>query len=142
MVATGDWRVSANCRNGDPDRLFVTGAKQRAARSICRGCPILTQCLAKALDEKIEFGVWGGMTERERRAMLKRRPDVTCWETFLSTAAVREAAEVPAAELVTRGDFQRSRYPRSLRAGPRAVAVHASCRSVYLPQTGSRGLVS
>jgi WhiB family redox-sensing transcriptional regulator len=97
MVATGDWRVSANCRNGDPDRLFVTGAKQRAARSICRGCPVLTQCLAKALDEKIEFGVWGGMTERQRRATLKHRPDVTCWETFLvNAAAVREAAEVAA----------------------------------------------
>ena len=101
MVATGDWRVSANCRNGDPDRLFVTGAKQRAARSICRGCPILTQCLAKALDEKIEFGVWGGMTERERRVMLKRRPDVTCWETFLITAATREAPReaVPSAPM-------------------------------------------
>jgi WhiB family redox-sensing transcriptional regulator len=104
MVATGNWRVSANCRNGDPDRLFVTGAKQRDARSICRGCPVLTQCLSHALDERIEFGVWGGMTERERRAMLRGRPDVTCWETFLRDVAARRAgapqpvaAPVPAA---------------------------------------------
>lgn len=87
MVATGNWRVSANCRNVDPERLFVKGAKQREARSICRGCPVLTQCLAQALDEKLEFGVWGGMTERERRAMLKQRPDVTCWSSFLTRVA-------------------------------------------------------
>jgi WhiB family redox-sensing transcriptional regulator len=97
MVATGNWRVSANCRNGDPERLFVTGAKQRDARSICRGCPVLTQCLSHALDERVEFGVWGGMTERDRRAMLRRRPDVTCWESFLNEVAARgSAAPVPA----------------------------------------------
>jgi WhiB family transcriptional regulator, redox-sensing transcriptional regulator len=92
MNAAGNWRVSANCRNGDPERLFVTGARQREARSICRGCPVLTQCLAHALDERIEFGVWGGMTERERRAMLRHRPDVTSWEPFLRAAAARRSA--------------------------------------------------
>jgi WhiB family transcriptional regulator, redox-sensing transcriptional regulator len=97
MVATGNWRVSANCRNGDPERLFVTGAKQRDARSICRGCPVLTQCLSHALDERIEFGVWGGMTERDRRAMLRRRPDVTCWESFLTEIAARGPAAPVAA---------------------------------------------
>jgi len=91
MVATGNWRVSANCRNGDPERLFVTGAKQREARSVCRGCPVLRQCLAHALDERIEFGVWGGMTERERRAMLRARPDVVCWASLLSVAAARRS---------------------------------------------------
>jgi WhiB family redox-sensing transcriptional regulator len=97
MLATGDWRVSANCRNGDPDRLFVTGAKQRDARAICRGCPVLTECLAHALDERIEFGVWGGMTERERRAVLRRRPDVACWASFLRAAALRQAGSPAAA---------------------------------------------
>jgi WhiB family redox-sensing transcriptional regulator len=56
------------------------------------------QCLSHALDERIEFGVWGGMTERERRAMLRGRPDVTCWESFLSEVAARRAgAAQPAA---------------------------------------------
>lgn len=102
MNAAANWRVSANCRNGDPERLFVTGAKQREARSICRGCPVLTQCLAHALDERIEFGVWGGMTERERRAMLRRRPEVTSWEPLLRAAAARAAGTAPARAEATR----------------------------------------
>ena len=45
-----------------------------------------TECLADALDNKIEFGVWGGMTERERRALLRRKPGVTSWRELLETA--------------------------------------------------------
>ena len=45
-----------------------------------------TECLADALDSRVEFGVWGGMTERERRALLKRRPNVQSWRRLLETA--------------------------------------------------------
>jgi WhiB family redox-sensing transcriptional regulator len=38
------------------------------------------------LDNRVEFGVWGGMTERERRALLRRRPNVTSWRRLLETA--------------------------------------------------------
>ncbi|WP_051343368.1 WhiB family transcriptional regulator [Pseudonocardia spinosispora] len=106
MGADAAWATSANCRGGDPERLFVTGAAQREARKICRGCPVLTQCLAKALDEQLEFGVWGGKTERERRAILKQRPDVSCWSTFLASQTRRAATVTqlprmqPAAALV------------------------------------------
>ena len=65
-----DWPSLAACRNGDPDALFVQGAEQNVAKRICRGCPVRYECLADALDNRIEFGVWGGMTERERRALL------------------------------------------------------------------------
>ncbi|WP_037076307.1 WhiB family transcriptional regulator [Pseudonocardia spinosispora] len=92
MVATGAWSVSANCRGIEPDRLFVAGSRQHTAKSICRGCPVLTTCLAQALDERLEYGVWGGMTERERRALLRRRPDITCWATFLTTGSTGLAA--------------------------------------------------
>jgi WhiB family redox-sensing transcriptional regulator len=66
--------------------LFVSGAAQHRAKSVCRGCPVRTECLADALDNKVEFGVWGGLTERERRALLRRRPDVASWQVMLSSA--------------------------------------------------------
>ena len=69
-----DWTARAACKGTDPDELFVQGAAQNRAKLICRGCPVRTECLADALDNRIEFGVWGGMTERERRALLRRRP--------------------------------------------------------------------
>lgn len=81
-----DWRHAARCRTGDPDTLFVQGALQRDAREVCRSCPVRTECLAHALDNRIRFGVWGGMTERERRALLRRRPDVRSWHKLLDDA--------------------------------------------------------
>jgi WhiB family redox-sensing transcriptional regulator len=87
-----DWRLSASCRDEDPDGLFVRGAEQRRAKLVCQACPVRTECLAEALDNRIEFGVWGGMTERERRALLRRRPDVVSWRELLD-AARRNHAE-------------------------------------------------
>ncbi|MGH3622680.1 MAG: WhiB family transcriptional regulator [Sciscionella sp.] len=81
-----DWRVNALCRDSDPDGLFVRGAEQRRAKLLCIGCPVRTECLAEALDKRIDFGVWGGMTERERRALLRRRPDVDSWWELLDSA--------------------------------------------------------
>ncbi|SEQ33046.1 transcription factor WhiB [Lentzea xinjiangensis] len=82
----GDWRISASCRDEEPDQLFVRGAEQRKAKLVCLGCPVRMECLAEALDNRIEFGVWGGMTERERRALLRRRPDVESWFELLDNA--------------------------------------------------------
>ncbi|MCR3747347.1 MULTISPECIES: WhiB family transcriptional regulator [Lentzea] len=82
----GDWRINASCRDEEPDQLFVRGAEQRKAKLVCLGCPVRMECLAEALDNKIEFGVWGGMTERERRALLRRRPDVDSWHELLDNA--------------------------------------------------------
>ncbi|ASO17898.1 WhiB family redox-sensing transcriptional regulator [Actinoalloteichus hoggarensis] len=86
MFDQGDWRIKAACRDEDPDQLFVRGAEQRKAKLVCLGCPVRTECLAEALDNRIEFGVWGGMTERERRALLRRRPDVLSWAELLQEA--------------------------------------------------------
>jgi WhiB family redox-sensing transcriptional regulator len=85
MVVT-DWTASAACKSSDPDELFVQGAAQNRAKVVCMGCPVRTECLADALDNRVEFGVWGGMTERERRALLRRRPNVTSWWQLLETA--------------------------------------------------------
>jgi len=86
--ATGDpeWASRGACRNVDPETLFVVGAAQHKAKAICMGCPVRFDCLADALDSRTEFGVWGGMTERERRTLLRRRPDIKSCRAFFSTA--------------------------------------------------------
>jgi WhiB family redox-sensing transcriptional regulator len=76
------WVSQALCRTTDPDELFVRGAAQRKAAVICRHCPVMQECGADALDNKVEFGVWGGLTERQRRAMLKDHPDVVSWSEY------------------------------------------------------------
>jgi len=81
-----DWAARAACRSTDPDALFVQGAAQNRVKAICLGCQVRTECLADALDNRVEFGVWGGMTERERRALLRRRPNVTSWRSLLENA--------------------------------------------------------
>ena len=86
MTFDSDWAARAACRTTDPDMLFVQGAAQNRVKAICLGCPVRTECLADALDNRVEFGVWGGMTERERRALLRRRPNVTSWRQLLQTA--------------------------------------------------------
>ena len=83
---TREWTAQALCHTGDPDLLFQRGAAQNLAKLVCRSCPVRTECLADALDNRVEYGVWGGMTERERRALLRRRPDVTSWARLFSEA--------------------------------------------------------
>ena len=86
------WAARAACRGGVPDELFAKGAAQQAAKVICQGCPVVAECLADALDNRTEYGVWGGMTERERRALLRRRPDVPSWTVLFKAARARERA--------------------------------------------------
>jgi WhiB family redox-sensing transcriptional regulator len=78
------WVSQARCRQADPDELFVRGAAQRKAAVICRHCPVIQECGADALDNRVEFGVWGGMTERQRRALLKQHPEVVSWADFFA----------------------------------------------------------
>ncbi|MFJ2938220.1 WhiB family transcriptional regulator [Streptomyces sp. NPDC087219] len=86
MRVSEHWMVSALCRTAHADDLFVEGAAQNRAKALCTGCPVRVECLAHALDERIEHGVWGGMTDRERRALLKRRPLVRSWGRLLDAA--------------------------------------------------------
>ena len=58
MGMISDWPSMAACQSGDPDALFVQGAEQNVAKRICRSCPVRYECLADALDNRIEFGVW------------------------------------------------------------------------------------
>lgn len=81
-----NWTARGACLNLAPDELFVQGAAQRSARAVCLGCKVRLECLSDALDNRVEFGVWGGMTERERRALLRRRPEIESWYEHLIVA--------------------------------------------------------
>lgn len=81
-VLNDDWTLSAKCR-GMGDAMFPEVVDQKRARELCGGCPVRSACLAEALDAGIEWGIWGGMTERERRSLLRKRPDVTSWTRVL-----------------------------------------------------------
>jgi len=101
MTFDTDWAAQAACRTADPDTLFVQGAAQNRAKAICSGCIVRTECLADALDNRVEFGVWGGMTERERRALLRRRPNVASWRMLLQNASEDFARQAPIAARVS-----------------------------------------
>jgi WhiB family transcriptional regulator, redox-sensing transcriptional regulator len=83
------WVMKALCTETDPEALFVPGAAQRKAAVICRHCPVMQECGAEALDNKVEFGIWGGMTERQRRALLKQHPEVVSWADFFDRRRAR-----------------------------------------------------
>lgn len=72
------WMAKGNCRNEPPSRFFPSdGVGVEVARRICAGCPVKSRCLEYALEQRIDHGVWGGASERERRRILKRRRDAT-----------------------------------------------------------------
>lgn len=67
------WHVGAACREVDTDIFFVEsvrGHKRRSqeqqAKQVCRGCPVLTQCLRDGLAAQERYGIWGGLTTAER----------------------------------------------------------------------------
>lgn len=80
------WSSRAACGTFNADALFVRGAAQRHAARFCRRCPVQLECLAEALDSRVEYGVWGGLTERQRRGLLRQRPTVTSWRELLEAA--------------------------------------------------------
>jgi WhiB family redox-sensing transcriptional regulator len=67
------WAAFGSCRGADPD-LFFPGSdgEPDEGLKICGGCPVREECLTWALDTRIAYGIWGGMTERERRRLLRR----------------------------------------------------------------------
>jgi WhiB family redox-sensing transcriptional regulator len=68
-----DWQSRARCRGLEPDQFFVRGSAQaRSALRVCERCTVRPECLEYALENAVEFGVWGGMTERQRRAYSRR----------------------------------------------------------------------
>jgi WhiB family redox-sensing transcriptional regulator len=81
------WMAYAVCASTDPEAYFPEkGGSTREAKKTCLGCDVRRQCLEYALANDERFGVWGGLSERERRKLRKK-----------TEPGAQEAADEPAA---------------------------------------------
>jgi WhiB family transcriptional regulator, redox-sensing transcriptional regulator len=73
-----DWRADAACRDEDPELFFPLGDTGPAlmqiqdAKAVCRSCAVVSDCLTWAMESGQDSGIWGGMSETERRALRRR----------------------------------------------------------------------
>lgn len=77
-MANEEWWHSAACRDEDPELFFPVsnmgpGAQQTArAKAVCARCPVRAECLSYALENGLDHGIFGGLTEHERRDLVRR----------------------------------------------------------------------
>lgn len=68
-----DWMRFGLCAQTDPEAFYPDrGENATSAKTVCAGCPVRAECLAYALEHGERFGVWGGLSERERRVLRRR----------------------------------------------------------------------
>jgi WhiB family transcriptional regulator, redox-sensing transcriptional regulator len=68
-----DWRERALCAQTDPEAFFPEkGGSTRAAKGVCLQCDVRAECLDAALVNEERYGIWGGLSERDRRKLRKR----------------------------------------------------------------------
>ena len=74
MAVRLDWKLKAACRDLDTSLFFPDSeADAGPAQEVCAGCPVRAQCLEFALATRQHDGIWGGLTETERRRLRRRR---------------------------------------------------------------------
>ena len=74
LMLETSWREYANCLGVDPDLFFPErGASTEEAKAVCRGCQVRSDCLEYSLAAGEKFGIWGGVSERERRRIRRQR---------------------------------------------------------------------
>lgn len=67
-----EWMQEAVCTQVDADLWFPDkGGSSRPAKNICRACPVQAECLEHALEAHELFGIWGGVSERDRRKLAR-----------------------------------------------------------------------
>lgn len=68
------WQLLANCLGQDPDLFFPErGASTKEAKAVCQGCEVRGDCLEYALANGEKFGIWGGLSKRERQRISRQR---------------------------------------------------------------------
>ncbi len=73
-IAMENWHEKARCKGWDPDIFYPDrGVPSASAKAICKECQVQADCLEYALTRDERFGIWGGLSERERRKMYRER---------------------------------------------------------------------
>jgi WhiB family transcriptional regulator, redox-sensing transcriptional regulator len=71
------WQDLARCAETDPEAYFPDkGGSTREAKRVCRSCEVRAECLEYAIETDQRFGVWGGLSERERRKLRRQQQEV------------------------------------------------------------------
>lgn len=78
-----NWQLDGDCRGLDSSVFFhpegerghARAQRERRAKAICAGCPVLVQCRSHAMSTDEVYGIWGGMSENERAVARRRRPE-------------------------------------------------------------------
>lgn len=69
-----EWRESAACASADPEAMYpVKGSSPKQAKRVCLGCDVREPCLEDALLSNDRFGIWGGLSDKERQALKRER---------------------------------------------------------------------
>jgi WhiB family redox-sensing transcriptional regulator len=104
------WMQQGTCRELPPETFFPSdGVGVEVARRICADCPVKEPCLEYALYNRIEHGVWGGASERERRRIARRRRTARAPGDLVSTSGTTSveplvpAGSSEAGDRVTKG---------------------------------------
>ena len=77
-ILTNEWWRAAACADAEPELFFpisatsASSAQVKRAKQICASCPVQSKCLSYAIDHRQEQGIWGGLTEEERRRVPRR----------------------------------------------------------------------
>ena len=70
------WMADGNCASRPPSMFFPSdGVGVEHAKKICEDCPVASQCLEYAIENRIDHGVWGGTSERQRRRIVRARAE-------------------------------------------------------------------
>lgn len=107
-----DFDGPALCAQTDPEAFFPElGGSTAAAKRVCLGCEVRVECLGWALDNGERFGVWGGMSERDRRRIAREMPR-RCTRCRAALPEECAARQCPDCQQETRGEQQRASYRR------------------------------
>jgi WhiB family transcriptional regulator, redox-sensing transcriptional regulator len=83
------WEEQARCHQFDPEVFFAPKvSSERRAKAICAKCPVREECLSFAIDSRMEFGVWGGVSWKERRSLLRTQTIPAGARSAISPAAL------------------------------------------------------